>query len=113
MPATYPVTGKVSYKKGGPIARATITFRPASDVDTQMISTGITGDDGEFTLTTLRTTDQKRISGAPEGEYRVTIIPDPGLEQTRSTLPVDWPTTVKVQAKDKNEFIFEIEKPRP
>lgn len=113
MPATYPVAGKVSYKKGGPIARATITFRSAADVDTQMISTGTTGDDGTFTLITIRVTDHRETDGAPEGEYRVTIIPNQGQEQTRTALPIDWPSTVKVQAKDKNEFTFEVDKPRP
>src|SRR5437870_3937346 len=83
MPTTYPVTGKVIYKKGGPIARATVTFRSAADIDTQMICNGTTEDDGTFTLTSLRTSDKQEASGAPEGEYRVTIIPNQGQEQTR------------------------------
>lgn len=63
-----PVTGTVHHKDK-PLAGALVTFHPKGPVDFKSIpSTGLTKDDGTFSLTT------GDKAGAPAGEYLVTII---------------------------------------
>jgi hypothetical protein len=64
----YPVKGKVTYKNE-PLAGALVTFHPQGKTDlTTMVSTGLTQDDGSFTVET------GGKSGMPAGDYIVTII---------------------------------------
>jgi len=67
-----PVTGKVLHKSQ-PAAGAIVTFHPEGTANLETItSTGVTGDDGTFTLTT------GSAAGAPAGKYIVTVMwPDP------------------------------------
>ena len=60
------VRGKVLYD-GKPIKNAVVTFHPKSGDNTAMRPTGNTDENGVFTLGTQNAT------GAPAGEYRVTI----------------------------------------
>jgi len=63
-----PVTGAV-FHKDKPLAGALVTFHPKGPADLHTVpSTGLTQDDGTFSLTTG---DQ---AGAPAGEYVVTVI---------------------------------------
>lgn len=107
MPTTHPVTGIVTYKQGGPVAGGRIAFQPMTD--TQMACNSAIADDGTYAISTLRTSDQQRIQGMPEGEYRVTIFP-PSTDQF--ILPTDVPGKVVVKAGE-NKFDFKIDKTRP
>lgn len=62
------VEGKVMLN-GQPLPKATVTFHPKTKADINFIRpTGMTKDDGTFTLTT------GKDDGAPAGQYVVTII---------------------------------------
>jgi len=79
-PKTFPVSGKVVDKSGKPWSGGTITFQLASDP-----TMGITGEiqkDGAFTLTTNFASGNaaKALTGAPAGEYTVTVEPSYGDE---------------------------------
>ncbi len=63
-PKTYPVSGKILHK-GKAISGATISFRLK---DAPRTATGVTKEDGSFTLSTFSTND-----GAIEGEHMVVI----------------------------------------
>lgn len=74
----YPVSGKVLVKKV-PADKAMVVFHPIeAEPKSAIRPLGICGPDGTFNLTTYLTND-----GAPEGEYRVTIIwPGPPPKKT-------------------------------
>jgi hypothetical protein len=64
----YPVQGRVLHKDQ-PLKGALVTFHPkGADEVTAVRSTGLTGEDGTFTLTT------GPKEGAPAGVYVVTVI---------------------------------------
>jgi hypothetical protein len=66
--ALHPVQGKVIYKSS-PLSGALVTFHPKGSDDLKAVRpTGLTTEDGSFTLTT------GEKEGAPAGEYVVTII---------------------------------------
>src|SRR5262245_14431628 len=72
---TYPVTGFVKFKDGKPATGAAVQFTPLHD--TSLAVSGDIQEDGSFTLFTVK--GNKRVSGAPEGEYRVTVqLPSAG-----------------------------------
>jgi hypothetical protein len=65
----FPVQGKVLYK-GKPTANALVTFHPVNDNRRGAIHpVGHVDAQGNFTLTSF-----KKGDGAPEGEYRVTVV---------------------------------------
>jgi hypothetical protein len=67
-PPLHPVEGKVLYKNE-PLSGALVALHPKGGADIKAIpSTGLTGADGTFKITT------GDKSGAPAGEYVVTII---------------------------------------
>jgi hypothetical protein len=72
----HPVKGKVLYK-GQPAAGVLVTFHPEGSKVTSVPSTGKTGEDGTFTLTT------GPKEGAPAGSYVVTFV---------------WPEEVKTKS---------------
>jgi hypothetical protein len=84
-----------------------ITFQPVTD--RQLACTGPIEDDGTFDVSTLRTSDQQRVDGVPEGEYRVTVFPQ---GNDKYVLPQELPGKVTVKAGD-NRFDFKIDRPIP
>jgi hypothetical protein len=65
----YPVHGKVLYR-GKPTANAMVTFHPIQDNRPDAVHpVGHVDAQGNFTLTSFASGD-----GAPEGEYRVTVV---------------------------------------
>jgi hypothetical protein len=62
----HPVRGKVTYN-GQPIKNAVVTFHPKNDNGTAIRPTGLTDEDGVFTL------DSQNESGALAGDYLVSI----------------------------------------
>jgi hypothetical protein len=84
-PKLNPVKGKVIYK-GNPIQGAAVVFHPQGGDDLRAIPpSGVTGEDGDFTLTT----DKKE--GAPAGDYVVTITwPKASREEGKMSMtPID------------------------
>ncbi len=75
FPDLHPVKGVV--KLGGqPVKGGAVQFIPEPDRPEFLINSEV-GTDGTFTLSTVRTTDNKgeRRPGAPAGNYRVTYTP--------------------------------------
>src|SRR5688500_17008730 len=78
LPATYPVTGQVVDAKGSPLRGGTVQFETGWASD--LTAVGVIRPDGTFTVKTFR--DEVEVSGAPEGEYQVTISPPPGADSS-------------------------------
>jgi len=101
----YKVTGSVTYVGGRPVAGGAVQFAPLAD--TSFSVSGDINDDGTFTLQTVK--GNERVSGAPEGEYRVTILfPIPADQRT--VPPIVLPKNYRIEAKD-NEFPIEVSLP--
>lgn len=80
LPATYPVSGQVRWDDGSPMQQGgTVLFQSADQ--TNLTVSGEIGADGSYSLTTSRADQQQ--PGAVPGEYRVTIVPTMGPEQTQ------------------------------
>lgn len=113
LPATVPVSGKVSLK-GSPLEIGTITFHPETDskgnpADGRLLA------GGEFALSTYQSGD-----GAVLGKHKVTIQIPPRLdgEPPRPAslfLPKEYtavestPLTAEVKDKGDNRFEFTVE----
>ena len=106
IPATHPVSGKVTYKDGKPVAGGVINFQPVSG-DTQTSTAAEIQSDGSFTLFT--NSDKERVEGAPPGEYQVTVTPPQGGEQANLP-PVTLNKTCKVP-EGGTTFTFTIDAP--
>ena len=102
MPKTYKVTGTVTYPGGKPVAGGAIQFMPVGD--SSFLARGDIQDDGSYSLDMVK--DNERKSGAPEGEYRVTVVPPIPPDQ-RTTPPFELPKTVRVEARD-NQIPIEV-----
>lgn len=101
FPDLQPVTGAV--RQGGrPVKGGAVRFAPDPDNPAFTVN-GPVGDDGRFTLSTVRTTDRngERKPGAPAGQYRVTYLPPAGDQTTGPAAPpVDLPTPVTVEPRE-------------
>lgn len=73
-PPTAPVAGKVVFKNGKPLPKATVQFVPPAGVDAHAAQ-GTTDDDGRFHLETHFARDVQ--DGAVAGKYKVVVIPYP------------------------------------
>ena len=107
LPKTYPANGTVVYKGGQPMKGGSVQFTSTQDPGLQVI--GAIGDDGTFALTTIR--DRARADGAPEGEYRVTVLP-PLQGEHKGLPPIMLPQTYKVGTTD-NQFKIQLNVPPP
>jgi hypothetical protein len=114
LPKTYPAGGSVVYQGGQPMKGGSIQFRSTADPDLRV--TGKIKEDGTFTLETMK--DRERAAGAPEGEYKVSIMQPlegdhPALEGKHKGVPpieLSAPYTVKAE---KNEFKIVLDVPAP
>lgn len=104
MPTTYPATGRVVHKDGKPLAGASVQFHTA---DATLTISGVTDDDGKFTLSTIK--GNTKVAGAVPGEYKVTIFP-PVPSDHRAVQPIALPKSYKVEERD-NTYTFTV--PRP
>lgn len=105
LPPTYPATGTVVFKGGKSVTGGAIQFTPIND--SSYTVSGDVQNDGSFTLATTKGKD--RAPGAPEGEYRVTVLLP--LPPDQKGIPsVVLPKTYRIEAKD-NTFAFEISPP--
>ena len=104
----YPVRGVV--KRGGqPVKGGVVQFTPNPDRPEFLINS-LVGDDGTFTLTTVRMTDKQgeRKTGAPAGAYKVTYTP-PINDQTAGgqSTSIEYPKPVTVTAGE-NDLPIEL-----
>lgn len=93
LPPTHPASGKVVYKDGTPMKGGTIQFLSTTP-DSSIVVSGAIGDDGSFTLYTLK--DKRKAAGAVEGKYKVTILPPQDAEHHR-IMPIPLPDTYTVK----------------
>jgi hypothetical protein len=101
MPPTYPVTGKVVFKGGGPVTDGRIQFQSAADPGIKALAE--INEDGSFSLTTY--IREKNARGAPAGPYKVIV------ELERPAKVITLPDQRTVEPRD-NDFTIVIEKPR-
>ncbi len=95
-PPTYDVAGQVLRKDGKPYTDGgSIEFRHTTNVDFRAY--GQIKEDGTFSLRTLGG-DNKNLAGAPEGEFRVTVIPD---AKKQEAAPMLLDRTYTIKANDK------------
>jgi len=117
MPKTYAVKGKVVLKNGKPLAGGFITF--ASVENPERRAYGDVAKDGSFTLDTVALTSKarsERLTGAVEGEFRVTIRPTGSTDDGTGGPPVGagrpaftLKKTYKIEAKETNELTVVVE----
>lgn len=102
----HPVTGKVQ-RAGVSLQRGSLRFTPVNDKGEFSVNSEV-GDDGRFSLTTVRTTDSRgeRRPGAPAGEYTVVYAPE-SLDQTVDVPPITLPQKIIVEAKE-NTLTLEV-----
>jgi len=108
LPKTYTAGGSVHYKGGQPMKGGSVQF--ASPTDPLLRIIGQIQEDGTFVLVTIR--DNDRTSGAPEGEYEVTVQP-PLLGEHKGAPSIVLPTRYKVVGGQKNEFAVQLNVPPP
>jgi hypothetical protein len=107
MPRTYPAGGKVVYAGGRPVKGGSIQLTSAADPSLRVV--GTIGEDGRFTLSTVK--DKDTAAGAPEGEYQVIVFPPlTGDHKGAPPMPVSRPC--KVEARD-NDLQIELNAPPP
>ena len=102
IPKTYKVTGKVIHKGGKSVKDGGVQF--SSLTDSSFTVSGDLAEDGSFTLHTIK--GRERADGAPEGEYKVTILMPQSSDQ-RGVPAIELPKRYKVEPKD-NDFVLEI-----
>ena len=104
-PTTYPVTGKVVYKGGAPLAGGAITLVSTSDRNVRAI--GEIASDGGFSLHTL--IGNHKVSGTVGGTHDVQIIPAQDKKQQLPPIRV-LQKQCKVEAGGANNLTIEVEK---
>ena len=103
FPEVHPVKGVVK-RDGQAVKGGAILFTPDPEKPNFLINSEV-GDDGTFTLSTVRTTDRRgeRKTGAPSGKYKVTYMPAGGDQTAKGeTGPIELPTPVTVNAGENN-----------
>ncbi len=103
LPKTYPVTGKVVFKGGQAMTGGAIEFKSADDPMLRVV--GTIDPNGTFTLSTLK--DNSRVTGAPEGDFQVTVLPplgtNPGgsvADAQKGQQAIRLPKSYRIEAKD-------------
>jgi hypothetical protein len=106
LPPTFPVSGTVSWKGGGPLSGGQVQLVAA--VDAGLTVTGTIDREGKFSVSTSK--NRKKVAGAPAGDYRVTVYP-PELPDTGPPVPVTLPRPFRVQEKE-NQLPITLDPPR-
>jgi hypothetical protein len=105
LPPLYKVTGLVTARGGQSLAGGLIQFASS---DTSLSVSGDLAEDGSFSLHTFK--GSEKGSGAPGGEYRVTIVLPIPADQ-RALPAINLPKPLRVEAKD-NHFPIEVTVPK-
>jgi hypothetical protein len=102
VPKTYPAKGQVVSKKTGqPLADGLVQFEKTGDKPVSV--QGHIQSDGRFTLVTLH--GKQRLDGAPEGSYRVSVVP---AQTDKQEAPVSVGGQYQVKPDGPNEFKIEV-----
>jgi hypothetical protein len=108
LPKTYPVRGKVVFADGTPLRGGLVQFTPENKAEVTI--TGAIQEDGSFTLTTLA--ENESLTGAPEGQHTVTILPPLGQDQRAPKgmpqHPIQLREPVTVKADGPNTFTLTL-----
>jgi hypothetical protein len=107
LPKTFPASGSVAWKNGQPLKGGSIQFRSEATPDLRVV--GKIQDDGSFTLETIL--ERQKVTGAPEGEYEVSVIP-PLEGEHKGVPPITVPGRFKVVPGGENRFTIQIESPK-
>jgi hypothetical protein len=101
-PKTYPAKGQViSRATGKPLTGGLVEFTTTGN---QPVSVqGEIKPDGSFTVVTLH--DKQRVDGAPEGSYRVSVVP-PQTDKQEPGIPLEL--VVQVKPEGPNDFKIEV-----
>lgn len=102
MPELHPVTGKVLWADGQPLAGGSVQLN--SPENSMLIINGAIGPDGTFALATVK--EGTRVEGVPIGSYHVTLVPPMGEDQMAQP-PIRLPEPVSV-APGGNELTLEL-----
>ena len=95
----YSAGGKVVYKDGKPVTGGRVIFEPITN---KVSALGYIQEDGSFRLSTNREND-----GAPEGDYKVLVLPPPTPEEGKKTRLL---IAAKYQSLDMTPFKFTVTK---
>jgi hypothetical protein len=106
-PPTHPVTGKVTWKGGEPLADGGVQLISVTDPNT--FANG-TVKNGDFTVFTVM--DNKRVPGAILGEHVITISL-PQIDQTAPPPRLKLSKTKCIVEAKENTLAIEIEKVGP
>lgn len=103
----HPVKGVV-LRGGVPVNGGSVEFAMTGG-STEFLVNSDVGADGNFTLTTVRTTDSRgeRKTGAPAGTYTATYRPPVADQTTGHSNPVTLPKSAIVEAK-ANDLKLEL-----
>lgn len=108
IPSTYKVRGTVLQANGQPLLGGEVEFH--SDKNSDLTVMGTVGSDGKFSLRT--NSSSGRSEGAPEGTYRVTVMPQiaqgEGNDIQDVPQPITVPGTFTVKASDDNNFTIKL-----
>jgi hypothetical protein len=104
LPKTFPASGTVAWKSGQPLKGGSIQFRSEANPDLRVV--GKIQDDGSFTLETIL--ERQKVTGAPDGEYEVSVIP-PLEGEHKGVPPISVPGRFKVVPGGENSFTIQIE----
>lgn len=105
LPKTFAVKGKVVYQEGGrPMGEGTLQLEPLDIPAGPIALVGTIQADGSFTLHTIN--ENAKLPGAPEGSYRIRVIPSMGADQQDNSVVLHGP--YKVEPHDNNTFNLTI-----
>ncbi len=104
LPKTYPVSGKVVFAGGKPLAGGAVQLRLNSDPS--KAASGEIKADGTFSLHTI--VGNKKLAGAVEGEHDVSVIPLMGEDQKLIEVRVKQ-SPIRIEPKE-NSITIVIEK---
>ncbi len=108
IPSTVQVRGIVLQANGQPLPGGEVEFH--SDKNSDLTVMGTVGSDGKFSLRT--NSSSGRSEGAPEGTYRVTVMPQMAQGAGNDIQAVPEPITVPgkftVKASDDNDFTIKL-----
>ncbi|GIW80049.1 MAG: hypothetical protein KatS3mg105_1856 [Gemmatales bacterium] len=107
-PETFPAKGQLVDQNNQPVA-ATISFKSSQGASFAVVAT--TDAEGRFELETIF--GNRKIKGAPKGEYRATVMPmmgEQGQENEMLIEPIELPQTFEVKpTQEGNEFSIQVE----
>jgi hypothetical protein len=107
-PALHKVTGTVKLKNGKPVELGFVKFVGSSTADVTI--NGVTDAEGNFSLSTIMINGNRKVVGAPAGEFEVTVtLPLDSNQAGGGTVKVGKLT---VKPSDDNNFPITIDPSR-